>query len=67
MRLAGFVFALGSTLAWSAAAQNAIYKCVQGNKVTYSNEPCPNAKKFEVKDTKGVNYEGRGAGESPKR
>ena len=67
MRLAGFVFALGSTLSWSAAAQNTIYKCVQGDKVTYSNEPCPNAKKFEVKDTKGVNYEGRGAGGSPKR
>ncbi len=26
------------------------------------NEPCPDAKKIEIKQTKGVNYEGRGSG-----
>ena len=68
VRLAGAVFALGfTTFALDAAAQNPIYKCVQGDKVTYSNEPCPNAKKVEIKQTKGVNYEGRGSGGSPKR
>jgi hypothetical protein len=67
VRLTGFAFALGlTTFAFDAAAQNSIYKCVEGNKVTYSNIPCPNAKKVEVKDSKGVNYEGRGGG-SPKR
>jgi hypothetical protein len=67
VRLTGFVFALGlTTLALDAAAQHTIYKCVEGNKVAYSNVPCPNAKKVEVKDSKGVNYEGRSGG-SPKR
>lgn len=51
----------------NAAAQHSIYKCVQGGKITYSNEPCPDAKKVEIKQTRGVNYEGRGSGGSPKR
>ena len=68
VRSAGLVFALGlTTFGLDAAAQNSIYKCVQGDKVTYSNEPCPNAKKIEIKQTRGVNYEGRGSGGSPKR
>ncbi|MFS2164275.1 MULTISPECIES: DUF4124 domain-containing protein [unclassified Variovorax] len=50
-----------------AMAQHSIYKCVQGGKVAYSNEPCPDAKKIEVKQTKGVNYEGRGSGGALKR
>ncbi|EJL80389.1 DUF4124 domain-containing protein [Variovorax sp. Varisp85] len=50
-----------------AMAQHSIYKCVHGGKVAYSNEPCPDAKKVEVKQTKGVNYEGRGSGSALKR
>jgi hypothetical protein len=64
---AGFAVAcaLGLTvLALDAKAQHSIYKCVQGNKVAYSNVPCPDAKKIDVKQTKGVNYEGRGSGGS---
>ena len=62
------VFALGLAIFVSnAAAQHSIYKCVQGDKVTYSNVPCPDAKKVEITQTKGVNYEGRGSGGSPKR
>ena len=46
VRLTGFVVALGlTTLAFDAAAQHTIYKCVEGNKVAYSNVPCPNAKR----------------------
>ncbi|MDQ0036242.1 hypothetical protein J2W30_004015 [Variovorax boronicumulans] len=69
VRWGGLAFALGLTTAASfdAAAQHSIYKCVQGGKVVYSNEPCPDAKKIEIKQTKGVNYEGRGSGNSPKR
>jgi hypothetical protein len=50
-----------------AMAQHSIYKCVHGGKVAYSNEPCPDAKKVEVKQMKGVNYEGRGSGSALKR
>jgi len=50
-----------------AMAQHSIYKCVHGGKVAYSNEPCPDPKKVEVKQTKGVNYEGRGSGSALKR
>jgi len=65
---AAVVLALGLAIFVSnAAAQHSIYKCVQGGKITYSNEPCPDAKKVEVKQTQGVNYEGRGSGGSPKR
>ncbi|MGF6346542.1 DUF4124 domain-containing protein [Variovorax sp. W2I14] len=68
VRWAGLAFALGLTTAgFDAAAQHSIYKCVQGGKVVYSNEPCPDAKKIEIKQTKGVNYEGRVSGNSPKR
>ncbi|MDQ0041400.1 DUF4124 domain-containing protein [Variovorax boronicumulans] len=69
VRWGGLAFALGLTTApsFDAAAQHSIYKCVQGGKVVYSNEPCPDAKKIEIKQTKGVNYEGRGSGNSPKR
>jgi hypothetical protein len=67
-RFGGVVVALGlANFTLEAAAQHSIYKCVQGNKITYSNEPCPDAKKIEIKQTKGVNYEGRGSGASPKR
>ncbi|SDY29567.1 protein of unknown function [Variovorax sp. YR634] len=70
VRQAGAKLAVGLTmmgLASGAMAQHAIYKCVQGGKVVYSNEPCPDAKKIEIKQTKGVNYEGRGSGGAPKR
>jgi len=68
VRWGGVALALGlTTVAFDAAAQHSIYKCVQGGKVVYSNEPCPDAKKIEIKQTKGVNYEGRGSGNSPKR
>ncbi|MGJ7499349.1 DUF4124 domain-containing protein [Variovorax sp. ZT5P49] len=70
VRQAGATLALGLTMmgfASSAMAQHAIYKCVQGGKVVYSNEPCLDAKKIEIKQTKGVNYEGRGSGGAPKR
>ena len=68
VKRAGSVFALGLAIFVSnAAAQHSIYKCVQGGKITYSNEPCPDAKKVEIKQTRGVNYEGRGSGGSPKR
>ena len=68
VKCAGLVFVLGLAIFVSnAAAQHSIYKCVQGGKITYSNEPCPDAKKVEIKQTKGVNYEGRGSGGSPKR
>ncbi|MDQ0608468.1 hypothetical protein QFZ83_002639 [Variovorax sp. W1I1] len=80
VRWDGLAFALGllttagfdaaaqhSIYKFDAAAQHSIYKCVQGGKVVYSNEPCPDAKKIEIKQTKGVNYEGRGSGNSPKR
>jgi hypothetical protein len=64
----GVVVALGlANFALDAAAQHSIYKCVQGGRITYSNEPCPDAKKVEIKQTKGVNYEGRGSGSAPKR
>jgi hypothetical protein len=68
VRWGGLAFALGLTTAASfdAAAQHSIHKCVQGGKVVYSNEPCPDAKKIEIKQTK-VHYEGRGIGNSPKR
>jgi len=66
--LGGVVVALGLTnFALDAAAQHSIYKCVVGGKITYSNEPCTDAKKIEIKQTKGVNYEGRGSGGSTKR
>lgn len=62
------VCALGmAVLAFDAKAQHSIYKCVQGGKVAYSNVPCPDAQKVEVRQTKGVNYEGRGAGSSTRR
>ena len=68
VRWGGVAFALGlTTVTFDAAAQNSIYKCMQGGKITYSNEPCPDAKKIEIKQTKGVNYEGRGSGNSPRR
>ncbi|MDQ0015558.1 hypothetical protein J2W23_003958 [Variovorax boronicumulans] len=68
VRWGGVALALGlTTVAFDAGAQHSIYKCVQGGKVVYSNEPCPDAKKIEIKQTKGVNYEGRGSGNSPKR
>ena len=68
VKCAGLVFALGLAIFVSnAAAQHSIYKCVQGGKITYSNEPCPDVKKVEIKQTKGVNYEGRGSRGSPKR
>jgi len=68
VRWGGVAFALGlTTVTFDAAAQNPIYKCVQAGRIVYSNEPCPDAKKIEIKQTKGVNYEGRGSGNSPKR
>jgi hypothetical protein len=66
--VAAVVCALGMVvLAFDAKAQHTIYKCLQGGKVAYSNVPCPDAQKVEVKQTKGVNYEGRGSANSPKR
>ena len=68
VRWSGVAFALGlTTAAFDAAAQHSIYKCVQGGKVVYLNEPCLDAKKIEIKQTKGVNYEGRGSGNPPRR
>ncbi|MDH6169124.1 hypothetical protein M2282_004288 [Variovorax boronicumulans] len=68
MRLGRVVFALGlTTFMLDAAAQHAVYKCIQGGKIAYSNEPCPDAKKVEIRQTRGVNYEGRGSGDSPRR
>lgn len=64
---AACAFGLLAALALDAQAQHAVYKCVQGGKVTYSNEPCPDARKIEIRQTKGVNYEGRGGGGSPQR
>ena len=69
MRLGGgVVFALGlMAFGLDAAAQHTVYKCIQGGKIAYSNEPCPDARKVEIRQTKGVTYEGRGSGGSPKR
>jgi hypothetical protein len=67
-RVAAAMCALGmAVLAFDATAQHTIYKCAHGGKIAYSNVPCPDAQKVEVKQTKGVNYEGRSSGNSPKR
>ena len=43
-------------------AQTPIYKCVEGGKVAYSNVPCSDGRKLDVKPPRGVNYEGRAKG-----
>lgn len=54
VRQAGAKLAVGLTmmgLASGAMAQHAIYKCVQGGKVVYSNKPCPDLRRLNPKDS----------------
>lgn len=56
------VLALALALAFAngVEAQTQVYKCIEGGKVAYSNIPCPDGKKLDVKPPRGVNYEGKG-------
>src|SRR6218665_1642293 len=45
-------FAIGSTC---HAASNTVYRCEQGGKVIYTDEPCMNAKEVDVTPTEGMN------------